>query len=151
MNSLRQNIYRIYNPNNGEHPFTADKREYDVLGSIGWNKEGIAWIAPVEGTEMVRLYNSNSGEHHYTANKKEIEALEKLGWKNEGVKFMSAKADDEHSVVIHRLYNPSAGLSAKTQAGAHHYTSTDKERDYLIQAGWNWEHLDQDLFYGLTE
>ncbi|UNT95739.1 alpha-glucosidase [Allobaculum mucilyticum] len=151
MNSLRQNIYRIYNPNNGEHLFTSDKREYDVLGSIGWNKEGVAWVAPIEGTEMVRLYNKNSGEHHYTANKKEIEALEKLGWKNEGFKFMSAKADDENSVVIHRLYNPSASKSPKTQAGAHHYTTVEKERDYLVDAGWNWEHLDEDLFYGLAE
>lgn len=140
---LDQVMYRAYNPNNGEHLFTANKKEYDFLSANGWNAEGEAWIAPKGdlpgATKMTRMYDENSGEHHYTKNPKEIEFLEKSGWKNEGEKWATA-AENEH--VIHRLYNPN-----ETRAGRHHYTLADKEKDFLANNGWNWEHNEGDLIY----
>lgn len=140
---LDQIMYRVYNPNNGEHLFTANKKEYDYLSANGWNGEDIAWIAPkasLEGaTAMTRMYDKNSGEHHYTKNEKEIKALEDLGWTNEGKKWATAAKNEN---VIHRLYNPN-----ETRAGRHHYTLNDKEKDHLDSIGWNWEHSESDLIY----
>ena len=39
-------MYRIYNPNSGEHFYTSDKVEKDHLVSLGWKYEGIGWKAP---------------------------------------------------------------------------------------------------------
>ena len=36
-------VYRLYNPYDYQHLWTANKGEYDYLGSIGWNKEGVAF------------------------------------------------------------------------------------------------------------
>ena len=137
---LEQHIYRVYNPNNGEHLFTTDKNENDHLVSLGWKEEGVAWIAPYFGTALTRLYDANSGEHHYTADKNEIATLESLGWKNEGEKWNSASK--ENGVALHRLYNPN-----ETRAGRHHYSLADNERDTLVNLGWNWENGEGALIY----
>jgi hypothetical protein len=36
-------IYRLYNPFDYQHLWTTNKDEYDYLGSVGWNKEGVAF------------------------------------------------------------------------------------------------------------
>ena len=36
-------MYRLYNPNSGEHFYTASKGERNHLISLGWNDEGIGW------------------------------------------------------------------------------------------------------------
>jgi len=36
-------VYRLYNPYDYQHLWTTNKGEYDYLGSIGWNKEGVAF------------------------------------------------------------------------------------------------------------
>jgi hypothetical protein len=36
-------MYRLYNPNTGEHFYTGSKREGNKLVDVGWNYEGIAW------------------------------------------------------------------------------------------------------------
>lgn len=137
---LAQNIYRAYNPNNGEHLFTVNEKEYNFLSANGWKAEDIAWIAPFDGRGMTRMYDENSGEHHYTSNPQEIAGLEGFGWKNEGVKWFSASKED--GIVIHRLYNPN-----ETRAGRHHYTLVDREKDFLDANGWNWENDEANLFY----
>ena len=139
---LEQHIYRVYNPNNGEHLFTTDKNENDHLVSLGWKEEGVAWIAPYFGTALTRMYDANSGEHHYTADKNEIATLESLGWKNEGEKWNSASK--ENGVALHRLYNPN-----ETRAGRHHYSLVDNERDTLVNLGWNWENGEGALIYAV--
>ncbi|EJW93331.1 hypothetical protein EVA_18563 [gut metagenome] len=35
-------IFRLYNPNSGEHFYTADRNEKDGLIAAGWNFEGLA-------------------------------------------------------------------------------------------------------------
>ena len=39
-------MYRLYNPNSGEHFYTSNVAERDMLISVGWSDEGIGWIAP---------------------------------------------------------------------------------------------------------
>ena len=71
-------IYRLYNPNTGEHFFTRSEEENDGLHLMGWKKEGIAWYAPAEAVSAVpvyRIYNTVSGEHYYTGDAGEVDAI----------------------------------------------------------------------------
>ncbi|SEO52425.1 hypothetical protein [Denitrobacterium detoxificans] len=123
-------VYRLYNPNSGEHFFTMSESEYENVKAAGWNDEGVAWQAPLEGAEVYRLYNPNGGDHHFTMSVEERDMLKKLGWNDEGVAFCSA---DESGVPVHRLYNPN-GL-----AGNHMFTASQDESDFVKAAGWNYE------------
>lgn len=38
-------VYRLYNPNNGEHLYTTAAAEYNKLTSIGWNGEGVVFYS----------------------------------------------------------------------------------------------------------
>ena len=131
-------LYRAYNPNSGEHLYTADKAEYDKLVGLGWHGEGNAWKAASKGAPVYRLYNPNSGEHFYTVSESEYNDVAKAGWKKEGIAFYS---DAKRGVEVYRLFNPNA-----KGAGSHHYTTLASERDTLIKAGWKYENV---AFYGL--
>ncbi|HBM8832813.1 TPA: glycosyhydrolase, partial [Enterococcus faecium] len=56
-------MYRMYNPNSGEHLYTRSVGERDNLKRYGWHYEGVAWQAPTSGTPVYRLYNRYNGEH----------------------------------------------------------------------------------------
>ena len=79
---------RLYNPNSGEHFYTASNAERDGLVKLGWNYEGTGWIAPKSSsTPVYRMYNPNLqvGTHHYTMSAAERDWLKGLGWIYEGV------------------------------------------------------------------
>ena len=127
-------MYRMYNPNSGEHFYTGSAAERDSLRRSGWNYEGVGFRAFVKSnTPMYRLYNPNAGDHHYTSSTQERDYLLRIGWKDEGIGWY---AGDTHGLEMARLYNPNA-----LGAGAHHYTSDWKERNYLIKSGWKYEGL----------
>lgn len=121
-------VYRIYNPNSGEHFYTGNGTEVNNLKKAGWKDEGLGWFAPSSGSNVYRLYNPNAGDHHYTMNLNEKNNLVKVGWKYEGVSWYS---DNSKRKPLYRLYNPNA-----KKAGAHHYTPHKSERDNLKKAGW---------------
>ena len=124
-------MYRIYNPNSGEHFYTANVAEKDKLVKLGWRYEGIGWKAPVKSnTPVYRLYNPNAGDHHYTRSIDERDYLVSLGWKYEGIGWYS---DDAESVPLYRQYNPNA------KAGNHNYTASKSENDWLVGFGWRYE------------
>ena len=124
-------MYRLYNPNSGEHFYTANAAEKDNLVSLGWKYEGIGWKAPAtSNTPVYRVYNPNAGDHHYTTNKAERDNLISVGWKDEGIGWYS---DDAQSLPIFRQYNPNA------VAGAHNFTSSKGENDWLVSVGWKGE------------
>ncbi|MBM7711587.1 glycoside hydrolase family 73 protein [Enterococcus xiangfangensis] len=118
-------MYRLYNPNSGEHFYTANAAERDNIRKAGWRYEGIGWQAPRSGSPVYRLYNPNAGDHHYTPHLAEKNHLVKVGWRYEGISWYSGG-----SKALYRLYNPNA------KAGAHHYTLLQNERDNLIKHGW---------------
>ena len=129
----KQMMYRLYNPNSGEHFYTSDSKEKDNLVTVGWAYEGTAWIAPASSnTPVYRLYNPNSSEHHYTMKSSEKDFLVGLGWNDEGIGWYS---DDSQGTPLYRLYNPNA--TGDQEAGGHHYTKDTAERDRLIGLGWN--------------
>ena len=125
-------MYRLYNPNSGEHFYTANAGEKDMLVSVGWNYEGTGWTAPAySGTPVYRVYNPNAGDHHYTTNAAEKNNLVALGWNDEGIGWYS---DEAESSVLYRMYNPNC-----TGAGAHHYTTNYEEAKNLNNIGWRYE------------
>lgn len=124
-------MYRVYNPNSGEHFYTSNKAEKDHLVNLGWKYEGIGWKAPtVSNYPVYRLYNANGGEHHYTMNAAEKNNLVKLGWKYEGIGWFSADPNDSNSVPLLREYNPNAF------SNNHNYTTNANEHNWLVGLGW---------------
>ncbi|MDO4404157.1 MAG: transglutaminase domain-containing protein [Atopobiaceae bacterium] len=123
--ATKQDMYRLYNPNSGEHFYTANADEKNYLASIGWKYEGVGWVAPLEGADVYRMYNKNGGEHHYTIDAAERDNLVRMGWTYEGVGWKSGG-----SVRLYREYNPNA-FSCN-----HNYTTSRAEHDWLVSLGW---------------
>lgn len=123
-------LYRLYNPNSGEHFYTQNASERDYLTKKGWSYEGIGWTSPITSKYPVfRLYNPNAGDHHFTLDANERDELTKVGWHYEGISWYSLPA--YQGVKVYREYNPNA-----KEAGAHNYTTNKVENDYLISIGW---------------
>ena len=123
-------MFRMYDPNSGEHFYTGSVEERDGLVAVGWNYEGVAFNFPVVGDPVHRLYNPVSGDHLYTMNEAEMNKLLSEGWNYEGVAFNSADSDQ---VPQYRVWNPNA------RRGAWHFTSSTEERDHLISLGWQYQ------------
>ena len=131
-------MHRLYNPNSGEHFYTADTKERNHLVSVGWTFEGRGWIAPaISNKPVYRLYNANAGDHHYTMSVGERDALVAVGWNYEGLGWYSA---DASGAPLYRQYNPNA------LAGSHNYTLDMNENNALVQLGWRAEGIG---WYGL--
>lgn len=120
-------IYRVYNPNSGEHLHTLDSGERDNLMGIGWVYEGISMQIDGSGNDLYRVYNPNSGEHFYTKDSGEQQNLVANGWHAEGVAWKTPESGE----AVYRVYNPNA-----RDAGSHHYTLEASERDGLVSQGW---------------
>ena len=130
-----QTMFRLYNPNSGEHFYTSSTVERDSIIAVGWQDEGTGWIAPTEGDPVYRLYNQYAGEHHYTTSAVERDMLVSVGWNDEGIGWY---AGGERP--LYRLYNPNA------YANNHHYSTDVGERDILISIGWQDEGI---AWYGV--
>ena len=126
-----QVMYRLYNPNSGEHFYTASAAERGNVIAAGWNSEGEGWNAPESSsTPVFRLYNANGGEHHYTTDASERDFLVAAGWNDEGIGWYS---DDAQGVPLYRDYNPNQF------ACNHNYTASLDEHDNLVSLGWRAE------------
>ena len=131
-------MYRLYNPNSGEHFYTGSTAERDHLVSVGWRYEGTGWTAPkTSKTPVYRLYNPNAGDHHYTTSAAERDMLRRAGWNYEGIGWYS---DDAKTVPVYREYNPNA------KAGAHNFTTSKAEDQMLANSGWRQEGI---AWYGV--
>ncbi|MDO4621641.1 MAG: glucosaminidase domain-containing protein [Eubacteriales bacterium] len=130
-------MFRLYNPNSGEHFYTQNYTERISLVEKGWSYEGIGWRAPLSGDPVYRLYNPNAGDHHYTTSADERDMLTAKGWSYEGIGWYS---DTNKGTALYRAYNPNA------EAGAHNYTTSKSEQNYLVSVGWKDEGL---AWYGV--
>lgn len=120
-------VYRLYNPNTGEHFLTTSEKESRYDQQAGWKYEGVAFYAPAEKTDtpVYRLSNPNTGDHFYTANQKEADYLAQAGWNNEGIAWYSGG-----TTAVYRVSNPGA------KSYNHSYAASEKEKDYLVSQGW---------------
>lgn len=123
-------VYRVYNPNSGEHFYTENINEKNNLIRCGWRNEDVGWTAPEKGQAVYRLYNTNGGEHHYTTDTRERTELIRLGWKDEGISWYSGG-----NAAIYRVYNPGSF------ANNHHFTINVSEIRSLVSKGWHDEKI----------
>lgn len=126
-------MYRMYNPNSGEHFYTASLDERNALIGYGWIGEGVGWVAPKSSdTPVYRLYSGT--DHHYTTDIDECRTLEGFGWINEGIGWYSS---DAKKIPLYRQFNPNVQPSApKNNSGSHNYTTSASENDFLANNGW---------------
>jgi hypothetical protein len=115
-------VYRLYNPNNGQHMFTSSYDEAQALSDAGWTDEGVGWKYG-DGGRVYRLYNAGSGDHFFTTGLLEVVESVMAGWKLEGVGFKQGS-----NTPVYRLYNKNSGQ--------HFYTTNASERDSLKNNGW---------------
>ncbi len=123
-------VYRLYNSISGDHLYTINEFEKEILQATGWTYEGIAFYGDNNSNStnaVYRLYNPYSGDHHYTNNIFEHNYLATIGWQDEGICFY-AKSSGENPV--YRLFNPYATNNT------HHYTNSLSEYSYLTSIGW---------------
>ena len=124
-------MYRMYNPNTGEHFYTGSMEERDNLIAVGWQYEGIGFTFPLTtGKPVHRLFQPSTGEHLYTMDEAEKDKLIAEGWNYEGIAFNSGF---ENEVPQYRLHNPNATV------GAYHFTASQEEKDVLLAAGWEYQ------------
>lgn len=131
-------LYRLYNPNTGEHLYTLYSNERYALIRYGWRDEGVAWNTPTSGWYVYRLCNPNTGDHHYTMDEDERNYLTRIGWRDEGIGWASPSLGWEDQATaqgrpVYRLYNPNAVV------GAHYYTTSAREVNALHRLGWRYE------------
>lgn len=86
-------VYRIYNPNSGQHHYTVDYDEAKKRMDEGWKAETVTFasarnVMPVK--PVYRLYNPNTGAHHFTADIAERDMLVDAGWDDEGIGWYAA-------------------------------------------------------------
>lgn len=122
-----ETMYRLYNPNSGEHFYTSSDVERSAVVAAGWIDEGVGWTAPDDGIQVYRLYNPYAGEHHYTISVEERDMLVSVGWIWEEGGWFS---DPDQAVPLYRAYNPNA------YSNNHHYTADLGEFQRLIYLGW---------------
>ena len=129
-----QVIYRMFNPNTGEHFYTWSADERAELYLKGWNAEGIGWIAPKPSDSTIpvyRLFNPRLGDHHYTVSEEERAQCLANGWNDEGILCHALKLP-EGAVTLYRAFLPNVPV------GAHHYTTSAEEvRQIVAEKGWN--------------
>ena len=139
--SSKPKLFRLYNPNSGEHFYTTDTAERNRLKGLGWKYEGSVCKTPkTSNTPVYRLYNKKTGAHLYTTDDNERAVLAAgSAWKYEGIAWYS---DDAKGKPVYRLYNPS------WYPHNHHYTSDKNERNVLAKKqGWTKEGVG---WYGLA-
>jgi len=124
-------MFRMYNPNTGEHFYTGSEVERDNLIGHGWQYEGVGFTFPANtGLPVHRLFQPSTGEHLYTMDEAEKNKLMAEGWNYEGVAFNSAY---DTEAVQHRLHNPNESV------GAYHFIFSLEEKQMLIDAGWQYQ------------
>lgn len=123
-------VYRLYNPNTGEHFYTVTESEAINLFNAGWNEEGVGFTAALTGTPVYRVYNPNvpGGDHYYTESKYEAQSLVSQGWRwdNGGKPVFYSNGGTN----LYVAYNPNA------LTGTHNYTTNSVEESSLVSAGW---------------
>ena len=131
-------VYRMYDPNRGEHFYTKNTSEMQQLINLGWRHEANADFTVVDATDedakaVYRVYNNNNGGiHFYTDDASEVRVLINAGWSYEGISHYvyKNKRNSTKGVEQYRFYNPNS------KNGEHNWTADTTECNMLRKAGW---------------
>lgn len=134
--------YRLYNSSTGQHLWTNNAGERDMLAGSGWTEEGSTKMWANSTLPIYRL-SSPTGDHLYTIDKNESASLNKNGWNLDGI--LGYANDDGTGEQVYRLYNPNNGQ--------HFFTVDRSEYEALKALGWNDEtnknfKISTDIFKG---
>ncbi|WP_314577262.1 leucine-rich repeat domain-containing protein [Enterococcus gilvus] len=84
----KKTVYRIYNPNSGEHFYTTNKSEADAAVKKGWRHEtdsNYTWVSEGD-VKIYREFNPDvhtAGSHNFTTDLKEHKDVVAHGWRDE--------------------------------------------------------------------
>jgi len=118
-------VYRLYNPNSGDHHYTVSTTEKDHLVSLGWKYEGVGWNS-ADGTTipLYREFNPNAttGTHNYTTSQVENQKVISDGWNAEGVGWYAIGNSDaaQAQAATETAAQQTAQAAAKKQWIADH-------------------------------
>jgi len=109
MQPVRIALYRLLNPNSGDHFYTTSAAERDnAVSSFGYRSEGTAcyvYNAQISTTRaLYRLLNPNSGDHFYTTSEPERDnAVSSFGYYYEGIACYIFDSQQSGTVPLYRL------------------------------------------------
>ena len=134
-------VYRVYNPNSGEHHYAAADEASWLVGQ-GWTQEKIAFYSDDNmGVPVYRLWNGldGVGSHYYTTDEGEASWLASIGWQAEGVNFYGVKEEEPQEFEI-----------TATQTGANKVTVVSTMElsvldDITLMRGENEQDIDVEL------
>lgn len=132
-------VFRMYDPVRGEHLYTKDYEDVEILEARGWIHEEDSDFVSVDASEehaipVYRLFNPNGETSHlYTENPQEAINLSSQGWTYEGISHYVYKNTYSEGLQLYRLLNP------YSNAAAHIWTTKDEDRLLLISWGWIFE------------
>ncbi|MGH1647976.1 BspA family leucine-rich repeat surface protein [Enterococcus gilvus] len=84
----KKQVYRIYNPNSGEHFYTTNKSEANAAVKKGWRHEtdnNYTWVSEGD-VKIYREFNPDvhtAGSHNFTTDLQEHKNVVKAGWRDE--------------------------------------------------------------------
>ena len=130
--------YRLYDGNRGEHIYTYNAKERDMLVAAGWKEEtSDIKVLPVDaktGVTVYRVYNpNNGGAHVFTTNPAEVKMLLDAGWEEGVAVFKTPAAGTANTLPVYRVYNTGS------KNGEHQFTTSAAEKDNLVNHGWKLE------------
>jgi|GEM_PF-6426720 len=120
-------VYRVYNPNSGEHHYAAADEASWLVGQ-GWTQEKIAFYSDDNmGVPVYRLWNGldGVGSHYYTTDEGEAAWLASIGWQAEGVNFYGVKEEEpgEKEMVATQTGSKEITVVSETEfTGAEEFT-----------------------------
>jgi hypothetical protein len=115
-------VYRLFNPQTGDHLYTINKEEADAATRGGYRAEGVvgeAYSGKREGTEAVeRFYNPYTGAHILSTDPKEQQTLGSLGYTYEGTAFYAPTQTTQAADQPSQSINSSAPSQPDNSAAA---------------------------------
>ena len=126
-------VYRLFNKVSGNHLFTVNKDERDILVSKGWDDEGIAWqVVASTNTPVYRLFDAaGNGDHFYTASDAVKAELIAKGCVDEGIAWYGQSTTGR---TVYKVTNNKLEKGVLTISAA--------EKDALAAAGFTVEEAD---------
>ena len=125
--------YRLYDGNRGEHIYTYNAKERDMLVAAGWKEEtSDIKVLPVDaktGVTVYRVYNpNNGGAHVFTTNPAEVKMLLDAGWEEGVAVFKTPAAGTANTLPVYRVYNTGS------KNGEHQFTTSAAEKKPWLEA-----------------
>ena len=127
-------VYRLYNTKIGDHLYTTNKGERDILltekAAEGWTDEGIAWQAAVKSDKPVyRLFDvKGKAGHFFTSDITIRNQYIANGWRDEGIAWYATP------YIGRKVYK-----ITNQKTGKYHFTISKPERDILETKGYTCE------------